>query len=95
MISNPPQPIKSIYSELYTSGDGIRQGMYVFRKKYNVDPGLLSEMLRVHQDVTTLKPNIRFWISSFTESLLRGAYNVLQLFVARSGVFRLIIKVLD
>lgn len=94
LISNPPQPIKSVYSELYASGDPIRQGMYVFRRKYGAtESGLLGEILRIYQEVKGLPANVRFWMSSFVESLLRGTYHVLQLFVARSGVLQFIIRV--
>lgn len=57
------------------------------------DPGLLTQILRTYEEVPNLSSNVRFWMSSFVESYLRGTYHVLQLLVARSGIFKNIVKV--
>jgi len=95
LICNPPTAIKSAYSDLYTTGQPIYQGNYIFPHKYNkiTDSGLILQILKTYQEYPDLPANIRFWLSSFIESFLRGGYSVLQLFVARSGVFKVIVKV--
>ena len=95
LISSPPYAIKSAYAELYATGQPIFQEGYIFPKKYNkiTDPGLLAQALKNYQEIPELTTNIRFWMSSFVESFLRGTYGIMQLFVARSGIFQTITKV--